>query len=455
MKTVKTIKSKIINATETTLQPTVDIYSDCVLYFVNIINLEYDFLKDLKAKESLTATEKLTHHTSKNTNPKYNDFDEKFYKFPSYLRRAAINEARGLVSSYRSNYANWELEKAIYEDKYPNKKFRKSSPKLPKEIKTYPAMYKKEQFSDWSDDKKSCCLKIYRNNDWVWYDINLNIKNFKNRNIENCKLLSPVLIKRGKKFYLDFPYENNVEFKKIDIKDRIIVSVDLGLTNTAVCSAMNSNGTVLDRLFVKQSREKDQLRIYTSRMSKATRESGIYNKKPNLWRKINNLQTHIVQSCASEIIKFAIKNNARIIVFEHLSKFKTPRGFYGAKKLRFKLQYWAKCKIINTVKNIANQYGISISRINPRNTSALAFDGSGFVIRNHKKDIATFTNGKVYNADLNASYNIGARYFLRAILNPMAEKHRLEVQAKVPELVSRTNCSLASLISLQQALRAS
>ena len=39
------------------------------------------------------------------------DFSAKCYKFPSYLRRAAIVEALGKVSSYRSNLANWETGK--------------------------------------------------------------------------------------------------------------------------------------------------------------------------------------------------------------------------------------------------------------------------------------------------------------------------------------------------------
>lgn len=47
------------------------------------------------------------HHTKSNPCPKY-DFDSRFGKFPSYLRRAAITEAVGKVSSYKSNYANWE-----------------------------------------------------------------------------------------------------------------------------------------------------------------------------------------------------------------------------------------------------------------------------------------------------------------------------------------------------------
>ena len=72
-----------------------------------------------------------------------------------------------------------------------------------------------------------------------------------------------------------------------------------------------------------------------------------------------------------------------------------------------------------------------------RNTSALAFDGSGYVRRNTKGDIATFTTGKIYHADLNASYNIAARYFLREL-----------ERAKVPVRIDRTSQTLDTLINL-------
>ncbi|MED3656379.1 transposase, partial [Heyndrickxia sporothermodurans] len=68
------------------------------------------------------------------------------------------------------------------------------------------------------------------------------------------------------------------------------------------------------------------------------------------------------------------------------------------------------------------------------------------------KDLATFTTGKVYHADLQASYNIGARYFIRAFQKSISEKKWLTLQAKVPELSKRTEQTLSSFISLNQAL---
>jgi putative transposase len=79
--------------------------------------------------------------------------------------------------------------------------------------------------------------------------------------------------------------------------------------------------------------------------------------------------------------------------------------------------------IQNKDEEMAHYVGIRISRINARNTSALAYDGSGKVERVHKKDLATFTTGKVYHADLSASYNIAARYFIRAYQKSRRKRH--------------------------------
>jgi hypothetical protein len=129
-----------------------------------------------------------------------------------------------------------------------------------------------------------------------------------------------------------------------------------------------------------------------------------------------------------------------------------PKGFYGAKRLRFKLQYWAKQTIIAKTIQKAHSVGLRVARVLARGTSQYAFDGSGLVERNGKKDLCKFTTGKCYHSDLNASYNIAARYFIARILKPLPEMVRLQLQAKVPELAQRRMQTLASLIRLQTAL---
>jgi hypothetical protein len=97
---------------------------------------------------------------------------------------------------------------------------------------------------------------------------------------------------------------------------------------------------------------------------------------------------------------------------------------------------------------------MKISTVCAWSTSKLAYDGSGVVIR-HKDNfsVCTFQTGKVYHCDLSASYNIGARYYIREILKSLTATARLEIEAKVPRLSKRTTYTLSDLISLNAELK--
>jgi IS605 OrfB family transposase len=207
----------------------------------------------------------------------------------------------------------------------------------------------------------------------------------------------------------------------------------------------------LDRCFINQPKEKDQLKTLLNKKSKASKNSGT-GEKPNHQSRINNIQKFIIQNTVDRIVEFAVKNNVDVIVFEFLGRMKIPKGTFGAKRFRAKLQHWAKMKIQNKVAEKAWSLGIRNSKVIARGTSMYAFDGSGKVERNKKKDIATFSTGKTYHADLSASYNIGARYFLREILKPFSEMEKLEHSAKVPDVLVRTRHTLATLIKLHEVV---
>ena len=124
---------------------------------------------------------------------------------------------------------------------------------------------------------------------------------------------------------------------------------------------------------------------------------------------------------------------------------------------------WRKNSIQDIVTEKAHRLGMHISHICAWNTSRLAYDGSGRVERGtyfagdeerYNYSICTFKTGKQYNCDLNATYNIGSRYFIREILKSLPETARLEVLAKVPELSKRSTCTWSSLISLNAVLAA-
>ena len=95
--------------------------------------------------------------------------------------------------------------------------------------------------------------------------------------------------------------------------------------------------------------------------------------------------------------------------------------------------------------------GIRFSRVLARGTSENAYDGSGKVWRLGNKQIALFRNEKMYNCDLSASYNIGARYWIREFQehskSPVSNG-RVIAGDKSSPAVARHQQTLASLISL-------
>lgn len=444
---MKTIQNKILSHNDKTFAATMLIYREALSFIVTVIDNDFDSLSSLSTKDCVTAVERSIHRTKNNPQPKY-DFTSQFYKFPSYFRRSAISKGFGIVKSYRSLLENWyeEREKAIAE----GKKFKKNPPTLSIEHEAFPVFYKDNMFKRVSENQAS--IKVYKSNDWVWELITFKNTSLEKRGVEDWKENNPTLIKVGKKYFINFSYTKKIKLNQTKLEDQVIVSVDLGLTNSAVCSAMRFDGTVIGRKFINQSIEKDRLTTKVNKLKKAQRLSGKI-EAPNYWRKINGLQKHIVTNTSVEIIQFAEEHTASIIVFEYLRKMKMPKGTYGAKKLRHKLHYWSKLGIQNKVEEMAHFRGIRIRRVNAKYTSALAFDGTGEVKRNSKKDLATFQTGKIYHADLNATYNIGARYFIRETLKSFSEKKRLSLEAKVPSLAARTRLTLTSLISLHQALR--
>ncbi len=447
MKIVKTAKLKILTHTKT-FDETIEIYNSALSFYILICEKEHLNLKNKMSKEKINYIETLTHKTKNNIEVKY-DFDKEFYKFPSYLRRAVIMEAIGVIDSHFSRVKNWEEKKE--KAKIKGKRFYEKPPTINYKPNAFPTLYKSNMWKKLKDGKAQ--IKVFKNNDWVWIDINYSTKSLKsgqNYRFLNFKEQNPTLIKKGKKYFLHISYEIKVKLNSTPLKKQRVIGVDLGLTNSAVCSCIDYDGTVLDRVFINQSKEKDQLSHRVNKLSKAKRKSGIFNEKPNHWRRINNLQKFIVQDTVDKIINFAVKNKADIIVFEYLGKMRLPKNSYGAKRLRAKLQFWAKLKIQQKVGEKAHSFGIRYSRVLARGTSMYAYDGSGLLERNSKKDIATFSNGKKYHCDLSASYNIGSRYFTRAILKPLSEKSRLQVEAKVPKLVDRTSHSLSSLIKLRE-----
>ena len=465
MKVTSSYKVKIINVNNV-IDDTIKIYRKALKFYSLVIYCEWDSFKDLTSKERVNLAEKLTHRTKQNPNPSY-DFSIDFYKYPSYLRRSTISEAIGIVSSYFSNLENYEKDR--YNAISNGRKFKKKRPKLNFNHFKCPVLFKDNMFNMLEENKAQ--IKIYKFNkkskkgnanerssvaqtgDWIWLNVNLREQDLKYicYNTFGQKQMSPTLVKKGKKAYLKFPFEKDVKLNKTKLKEQKVCAIDLGLNHSAVCSIIDYNGTVSDRLFINQPLEKDRV----NRLLTVIKRKQKYNKQlPKHWAKVNSLNLHLVNDTVNKIIKFALKNKVDVLVFEHLN-------FKGKKSNRNKamqLTMWKHRVIAQKLKHNAHKFGMRYSQVNAKNTSALAFDGSGYVKRDEKnaslcvfpseitpKGKVSYRNGKQYNCDLNASYNIGARYFIKKIWEELSDKKKSQLEAKVPQVGRRTQCTLSTL----------
>lgn len=416
---------------------TVAIYRHAVDYILNVCLENWEEISSFEDRNRFVCVEHLIHVTKDNPVPAYG-FDSKFYKMPSYMRRGAINEVIGKVSSYKSNLANWE----------ENPSGRK--PSCPKAGCVFPSMYRTVMYNQTSD--YTAQVKVYTRNTWDWINIDLRKSDmdYIARHCHDRKQCAPMLQKRGHEWFLDFPFEEKCTLNDTSVFDRTIVAVDLGINTAATVSIMQSDGTILGRYFCKLPEETDRLMHSVNRVKKAQQNRN--HKTPRLWAKVKGINHDISVKTAEFIIELAVSYNADVIVFEHLDKTGKVRG---SKKQRIKL--WRSQEVQSIVTNMAHRLGMRISRVCAWGTSALAYDGSGRVLRGKDAgfntfEICRFPNGKVYNCDLSASYNIGARYFIREILKSLDENSRLRIEAKIPQCSKRSTCTFSTLINLNAEL---
>ena len=436
---------------------TITIYRNAVHYISAIAVRHYDELKSLDnitgddGKVIISAQqrrqqkiERLIHSTA-NNDAVYKHFDDEFYKFPSYLRRDAINTAVGLILSYRSQLQKWEDG---------GKHGRR--PHLNRNQNTMPCFYRNNTFLD-SEGTNIVSLKLYNGKDWIWEAFVIRDCDFMYayNHMKAWKASAPVLVKRNHRYELRISYEmagsKFPKFKK-DKDVETVLGVDLGINTDAVCSVVHKDGTVTGQRFINHPVEKDRMHGLLNTIKKA-QQNGNY-KTPRLWRLANNYNEAIAVKTAVEIVRFAMESKADVIVFEHLNMKKKKRGN------KQKLSLWRKRDIQRRVEVLAARTGIRVSYICAVNTSRLAYDGSGKVLRGkdagfNTYELCKFTTGKVYNCDLSASKNIGARFFIRVLLKSLSVKEELLVLAKVPELNRRTSCCLATLINAYAVLYAS
>lgn len=137
------------------LEESIKLYREALRMLVPIVNKGWEMLsKYTFTKQKYRCIENWVHNTK--TNQALFVFDKKFPKFPSYLRRSAIGTALGIVSSYRSNLANWKQNP------------KGQIPQLSLTHYAYPAYYKGNLFRNFDPVRQTIELKVFKNGDWVY-----------------------------------------------------------------------------------------------------------------------------------------------------------------------------------------------------------------------------------------------------------------------------------------------
>ena len=421
---------------------TIKIYNDAISFCIKAFEEHWEVLETLEIgnKERFAYADALIHSTKSNI-AEYPDFDVKFHKMPSYLRFSVINTALGYLSSYHSSLSNWEI---TYSEKRP--------PSLQIHLNKLPTFYKGNMYLD-DCDGDVVRLKLFVNNDWNWIKVDLKHTDVVSiqKHMQNAKMSVPTLEKKNRKWFLRFAFEEQVELNKTPLEEQRILAVDLGINTDATCSVMTMEGAILAREFINFASDKDQLYHTLNKIKKVQQKYGS-NNVSKLWRYAKFHNEELARKIANTITDVAIKYNCDVIIFEYLDMRGKKRG---SKKQR--LQMWKKNTIQNIVEHKAHKNGISVSHICAWGTSKLAFDGSGTVLRGKDVNLGTyelckFSNGKIYNCDLSASYNIGARYFIREIQKILPVKVWSDIVAKVPECQKRTQCTYNTLLAINDAV---
>ena len=440
MLVTKTAKCRI-TAGEQDVKRTVAVCREALAHILSVVVAEWrDISRFDKPLERRRACELLLVTNKRGQAPAGYDLAAKFHKLPSYLRRALITEAIGTYASHLSRFAGWREAKAIAFA--AGRKFTAKPPRLNAEPQAWTTFYRGNMFegelADFAGKKELYLqLKLYDGREWVWRDVAIDAKPLRKRGLAVYQPQAPTAVKSARGWSLHIPWQREVALPKLaEPREVRVCSVDLNVDNDAVMAVMDGDGTVHARKFL--ACDKDRLVQAIDRVSAANQKSGA-GPKPNLWRRVNNLKDELVNTTVNAIVAFALEHGCHVIAMENLKSLKPGN------KRRERVHHWRVMAISRALERAAHHAGLRLSRVNPRNTSRLAFDGSGKAERPQNGKTLVFTSGKRYNADLNAAYNIGARWFVRAFFNMLPKQRQKQLRAKAPALQPGSGTTLDTL----------
>ena len=415
------------------MEQTAGLCLEALKFCVSVFLEEWEKLGKVSGVGRKRMADTMVHSTS-NGEAMFPEFDRKFPGLPAYTRRAIISKALGIVSSYLSNRKNWLALSPAERGKEP--------------VIGLPQRY---ELTFYDQERKLSCLKegqvglkLYNGKVWDWYyfQIARSDAGYLSALCKTRRMLSPVVEKVRGRYRVRFSFKEKQEL--VSEEDRLgytILAVDLGINAAASWCILTADGTVHAKGVIHLACEEDRLRRLVNRKRMYQRAG---KKSRCIYRWIREANRRLSIETARALMEAAVLYSVDCIVFEHLDR----KGKVSGKKFRERIHLWRKNDVQHRVELQAHRHGMRLSRVCAWNTSRLAFDGSGVVDRHsiyhfehgekvYNYSLCTFPNGKVYNCDLSAAQNIGARFFLREYAKAGVEG--------LPATPQRTLCTLRLL----------
>ncbi|WP_449410665.1 hypothetical protein [Methylobacterium komagatae] len=352
------------------------------------------------------------HDTKKTPDTAYGRwFAANFAKVPSYLRRAATMAAHGAVSSFMTHYRSWQGG---------DRAKRAQRPPRWGGVNAWPTLYAANGGAGAMirHDGDAVHLKLLdaASGDWLWVKAAVTRRG-KRHATSGAVPLSPSLVVRGAALSLAQPYElsrpRREEAHRPGLRGR-------PRDQQAGHVQRRSRGRHGDREAVRPPRGSHrpprQGAVRDTRQGPADHGQGrqaFARVLPGPYDRAKGLNTHVARDISRQVVAFARAHGARVVVFEDLRRFR-PKGGARRSNLRQRFHGWLHRATVRQAEASCEELGLGFALVHPRGTSAWAYDGSGKVARfRHDHGRCRFATGKEYDCDLSASYNVGARWFVR------------------------------------------
>lgn len=285
-----------------------------------------------------------------------------------------------MAQAWQSNYQKWQEKKQRHEERNQR---RVAEGKKPIIFTDHPPQFP-EQSTSWLS---------YYGTEYKWLDDNhilLKVYTGKSYGYRKFTLLQPVVAPPGYAFgsptlvqkhhglelHIPVVLTQKVGLKKIENlvkeKDLKFCTVDLGINRHAVLTIQDSKGRVYAVKFIHGKKDNHLRKRYLEKIVRLQKKTGIIPKgerfAKHLWDKVSNLNDDIAHRVSRQIIEFAKKHGAKVIVFEYLDNLKPEKGT-KSHYLNQKFNHWVKGRIFRYTQYKGLHAGMVTSRVSPKNTS--------------------------------------------------------------------------------------